>query len=199
MPNVNFASISAISGVSPITVNFLLSTIPGNISKVYIDWGNNTNQTVSWYFSAVTPATSSHFASTLPISADPGNVKNYTITKLFDRPSIFNKRIYNIGISAYDTIGFVPTAYEILIGPILVQSTSSQDFSNIRLIRTKYIDKNKMMLIFEDQNSGKVYPVFTNPNFDTEIAAQELSSVYLTLSSTESLILDDEDTVLVLE
>jgi len=194
--DVNLTSISSISGLTPITVNFLLSTIPANVSKVYFDYGDGTTENVSWFLSSA--ATSA--VSAWPVSADVGNVKNYITTKTFTRDSIYDKRIYTVNLSVYDTISFTPTAYEINVGPIQINQISSTNFSNLRIIKTKYINKNKMMMIFEDQTSGRVYPVFTDPNFDTSLAIEDLTSVYLTLSSGDvELTLDDDETYLVLD
>lgn len=161
--DVNFTSISAISGLTPITVNFLLSTIPVDASKLVFDFGDGSKGTVNWFMSSA-PASA---VSAWPVSADVGNIKNYITTKTFTRDSANDPSLYTINISAYDTVSFVPTAYQIEVGPISLKSISATDFSELRIIKTKYINKNKMMVVFEDQISGNVYPVFTDPNFNS--------------------------------
>ena len=161
--NVNFTSISAISGLTPITVNFLLSTLPVNASKLVFDFGDGSKGTVNWFMSSA-PASA---VSAWPVSADIGNVKNYITTKTFTRDSINDTALYTVNVSAYNTTSFTPTAYQINVGPIALAPLSSTAFSELRIIKTKYIKQNKLMVVFEDQVSGNVYPVFTDPNFDS--------------------------------
>ena len=161
--DVNFTSISAISGLTPITVNFLLSTIPVDASKLVFDFGDGSKGTVNWFVSSAPTSA----ISAWPISADIGSIKNYITTKTFTRDSINDPSLYTINISAYDTVSFTPTAYQIEVGPISLKPLSSTDFSDLRIIKTKYINKNKLLMVFEDQISGNIYPVFTDPNFDS--------------------------------
>ena len=177
--NVDFTNILPITGNSPITLNFLLSTIPGdNLAKVYFDFGDSTNSTIFWHASTA-PASA---VSSLPISADPGNIKNFTIQKTYTRNSIVEPTLFTVSVSAYDTINFTATAYEIEISNIQVPSTSAQFAGNMILLDSKYIGFNKMMLIFEEQSSGKIYSVIADPNFTEDIVNdteyQALCSLY---------------------
>lgn len=174
--NVNLTSISSISGASPITVTFLMSTLPpGDLAKVYFDFGDGTNKTVFWFASSA-PASS---VSSLPFSADIGNIRNYNITKIYTRPSIHNEKTFSVKISAYSVKTFSPTAYNVTVGPITLIPTSSV-FGTMRLIKTKYKNENEMLLFFEDQTSGKIYSVIADPNFDASIVTD---STYQTLCS----------------
>lgn len=161
--DVNFTSISPISGTTPITVSFLLSTLPVDAYKIDFDFGDGTAETLSWFTSSAEASA----VSAWPVSADIGNIKNYITTKTFTRNCSGDYDTYTVNISAYDTISFSPTSYQVAVGPIELKPLSGTDFSELRIVKTKYINKNKLMIIFEDQLSGNVYPVFTDPNFDS--------------------------------
>jgi|GEM_PF-1887591 len=166
--NVNLTSISAISGTSPITVTFLMSTLPpANLAKVYFDFGDGSSRTVFWFASSA-PASA---VSALPVSADPGNVRNYNISKTYTRQSILDQKTFTVRISAYSVTTFQPTAYAVPVGPIRLDSASSINGSTTRLIKTRYINKNEMLLVFENQTTGKIYTVIADPNFDSSITS----------------------------
>lgn len=176
--NVNLTSISSISGASPITVTFLMSTLPpGNLAKVYFDFGDNTNKTVSWFASSAPMSA----VSSLPFSADIGNIRNYNIVKTFTRSSILNQKTFSVKISAYSMQTFTPTAYAVTIGPVTLNPASSI-FGSMRLIKTKYKSKHEMLMILEDQSNSKIYSVLVDPNFDatviSETTYQSLCSLY---------------------
>lgn len=182
--NVNLTSTATISGESPLTVNFILSSLPANLSKAYFDFGDGTTETVAWKFTTVAASS----LSTLPISANASDLRNRIVTKTFTRDSLLEKNIYTVELSAYSFSTFTPTAYDITVGPIAVRAIESTKLSSMKIVKTKYINDNKLMVIFEDQSTRRIYPVFTDPNFDTTTGTS--SAEYLSLSGSTYLLND---------
>jgi hypothetical protein len=176
--NANLTSTATISGGSPITVNFILSSLPANMSKVYFNFGDDTTQTVSWRVTSVAASS----LSTLPISSNASDIRNRIVTKTFTRDSLLQKSIYTVGVSAYSFLTFAPTAYQVTVGPVTVPAIESTNLSSMKIVKTKYINDNKLMVIFEDQTTGRVYPVFTDPNFNTTTGAS--TAEYVSLSGS---------------
>lgn len=151
------------SGLTPFTANFILSSLPANLSKIVFNYGDNTTDTVIWRTTSIP----SSALSTLPISSNPSDLRNQIITKTFTRNSLLEDNIFQVVISAYSVLTFIPTAYNLTIGPITVPKTSATNLKDIKIIKTKYINEHKMAIIFEEQDTGVIYSVLTDPNFDT--------------------------------
>jgi hypothetical protein len=180
--NANLTSTTPITGESPITVNFILSSLPANLSKIVFDFDDGIFATFKWQNLTIPPAV----LSTVPFSANPTDLRNRTISKTFTRNSLLDKTVYNVSASAYSFLTFTPSAYSVTVSGITVQATESTDLSSLKIIKTKYIDDNKLLTVFENQTTGRIYPVFTDPNFNTTSAAA--TAEYLPLSGSQYVL-----------
>lgn len=179
--NANLTSTTPITGESPITVNFILSSLPADLSKIVFDFDDGTTRTVQWQNLTIPPA----ILSTVQFSANPTDIRNRTIIKTFTRHSLLDKSVYNVSTSAYSFSAFTPSTYSVTISGVTVPATESTDLSSLKIIKTKYIDDNKLLTVFENQTTGSIYPVFTDPNFNTTDSA---TAAYLPLSGSQYIL-----------
>lgn len=180
--NANLTSTTPITGESPITVNFILSSLPANLSKILFNFDDGTTELVNWQITAVPSAV----VPTLPFSADVNDIRNQIVTKTFARNSLLDKSAYTVTASAYSFLTFTPSAYSIPISGLTVPSTASTNLSSLKIVKTKYIADDKLLTVFEDQTTGNIYPVFTNPNFNT--AVDSATASYLSLSGNDYVL-----------
>jgi hypothetical protein len=160
-----------VSGYAPftVTINPSALNLSNKLIKLCYLWGDSTMQEVTLF-----PSKTAN--SALPLSAEPGDPRNYPGSHTYDTPSSFNLQVcaYTLG----DTLPYVLN----LAIETQLPSNLSAVMQGFRLVGSNMFGENDNVLYFIESTSPQyLLPILVN--WDNKIDTTErLSQPQLTLS-----------------
>jgi len=162
-----FISSFTINSYGPITLTFNPSAIklPNKISRIVYSFSDGSPDIIHSFYYAPTSTTTANY----PYPNEPGDPRNFTVTKTFYTSQYFTKtfnviaKIYQYGIIDSDEIYYTIN----IISPQIngKNPDGSVTFEEINLISTRMFGvNNDILYVFETKNPNYILPVLINWN-----------------------------------